>query len=307
MTRLRAVPPAGLGLAALLLLAAVAAPGFFSAANLRDLIVNNAPVFVAAMGTTLVIVAGHIDISIGAQFAICSVAAGLLANAGLPMPLVGLGVALIGGAMGVLNGSLVAGLGLPSIVVTLATMVALRDALRWTTEGAWVRNLPGAFQWAGLGQSGGQVLIASAAAALLAGLAWTMRNLAAGRHVYAVGSSPESARLAGIAPGRIVFGVFASAGALTGLAALLSSLRFSEIQGNAGVGLEMKVIAAVVVGGASITGGRGTLLGTLLGVALLGAIGTALTFLGISSYWEKAIQGAIILAAVVGGRKQESR
>ncbi len=223
------------------------------------------------------------------------------------MPLVAVGTALSGGALGLLNGALVAGLGMPSIVVTLATMVALRDALRWIMEGAWVRNLPGGFQWAGFGQGGGQVLIASAAVVLFVALAWTMRNVAAGRHIYAVGSSTESARLAGIAPGRIVFGVFTAAGALTGLAALINSLRFSEIQGNAGVGLEMKAIAAVVVGGASITGGRGNLIGTLLGVALLGAIGTALTFLGISSYWEKAIQGAIILAAVAGGRNREGR
>jgi rhamnose transport system permease protein len=92
--------------------------------------------------------------------------------------------------------------------------------------------------------------------------------------------------------------VFTILGALTGLAAVLNAVRFNQIPANAGLGLEMKVIAAVVVGGASITGGRGTAIGTLLGVAFLGAIGPALTFLGISAYWERAIQGAIILAAV---------
>ncbi len=89
-------------------------------------------------------------------------------------------------------------------------------------------------------------------------------------------------------------------GALTGLASVLNAIRFSDVQSNAGVGLELKAIAAVVVGGASITGGRGTLIGTLIGVALLGSIGPALTFLGISPYWEKAIQGGIILTAVMG-------
>jgi rhamnose transport system permease protein len=116
--------------------------------------------------------------------------------------------------------------------------------------------------------------------------------------VYATGSNPTAARLAGIDPSRVTFWVFAVAGALTGCAALLNAVRFNQIPSNSGLGLEMKVIAAVVVGGAAITGGRGTIFGTLLGVVLLGAIGPALTFLGINAYWEKAIQGAIILASV---------
>ena len=120
----------------------------------------------------------------------------------------------------------------------------------------------------------------------------------AGR-VYAVGSDAEAARLAGIEPQRVVFGVFAVTGALVGLAALLNAVRFAAVPSNAGVGLELQAIAAVVVGGTAITGGRGTLLGTLIGVLLLGTIGTALTFLGISPFWEKAIQGLIILAALV--------
>ena len=97
----------------------------------------------------------------------------------------------------------------------------------------------------------------------------------------------------------MTFAVFTITGALTGLAAALNSVRFNQIPSNAGLGLEMKVIASVVVGGAAITGGSGTVLGTLLGVILLGAIGPALTFLGISAYWERAVQGAIILAAVM--------
>ena len=94
------------------------------------------------------------------------------------------------------------------------------------------------------------------------------------------------------------FSVFVATGVLTGVAALLNSVRFNQIPSNAGLGLEMKVIASVVVGGATITGGKGTVIGTLLGVILLGAIGQALTFLGASAYWERALQGAIILAAV---------
>ena len=114
-----------------------------------------------------------------------------------------------------------------------------------------------------------------------------------------MGSDAEAGRLAGIEPQRLIFGVFALMGALVGLAALLNAVRFNAVPSNAGIGLELKAVAAVVVGGPAITGGRGTLVGTLIGVALRGTIGGALTFLGINPFWEKAIQGAIILAALV--------
>jgi rhamnose transport system permease protein len=291
--------PAGLGLVALLAITAIAAPGFYAAANLRDVILTNAPVLIAAIGMTLVILLGEIDISIGAQFAVCSVVAGLLAKSGMGMAGAAIGAALAGGLLGALNGLLVARFRIPSIVVTLATMMAIRDALRWTTEGAWVQNLPASFQWAGVGQSAGWWLIVASSLATFSAFSWALRNLAAGRAVYATGCAPEAARLAGLSPRGVVFSVFVISGILTGVAALLSSIRFSDIQSNTGVGLEMKVIAAVVVGGASISGGRGTLGGTLLGVALLGVIGTALTFLGVNPYWEKAAQGAIILVGVI--------
>jgi rhamnose transport system permease protein len=293
---------AAIAFVALLALVAVAAPGFYSFANLRDLEVGNAPALIVAVGMTMVILTRQIDISVGSQFAVCSVAAGLIAKmtakTGMPIIAVFVAVALIGCVFGAINGVLVARLNIPSIVATLAVMVAMRDGLRWATEGAWVQGLPREFQWFGLGQSVGQIVIVVAAIAVFAAFAWGLKNLAAGRAVYAVGSDAEAARLAGVEPRRVVFGVFALMGALTGVAATLNSIQFTDIQSNAGVGLELKAIAAVVVGGTSITGGRGTVMGTLLGVILLGAIGPALTFLGVSAYWERAIQGGIILAAV---------
>lgn len=277
---------------------ALAAPSFFTAANQRDMLMANMPVLIAALGMTLIILTGHIDISIGSQFAICGVAAGLLAKSGLPLPAVALAVLLSGAALGAINGALVAWVRIPSIVVTLATMVALRDGLRWATQGAWVEDLPRGFQWFGTTLAASQVVTAGIAAVLFAGVAWGLRNLAAGRAVYAVGSNENAARLAGIDAARVTFWVFTIAGALTGCAALLNSVRFNQIPSNSGLGMELKVIAAVVVGGTAIRGGRGTVAGTFLGVILLGTIGPALTFLGINAYWEKAIQGAIILAAV---------
>lgn len=283
-----------------LLLIALAAtvPDFFRADQLRAFAVSRASVLIAAVGMTLIILARQIDISIGSQFSVCGVVAGLLARAGLPMPAVGAGTLLAGAAMGALNGAFVAGLGLPSIVVTLATLVILRESLRWTREGEFVKNLPGWFQWFGAGQSIGQWIVVGAALAIFFAFAWSLRNLAWGRAVYATGSDPEAARLAGIRPKRVVFGVFVTMGALSGLAALLNAVRFVDVDPNAGAGLELQAIAAVVVGGAAVSGGRGTLLGGLIGVLLLGTIGPALVFLHVQPQWEKAIQGLVILLAV---------
>ncbi len=286
-------------LAALLIVLALAAPSFFTAANLRDLLLNNTGTMVAALGITLVLIAGHIDISIASQFAIASVVAGVSARAGAPVAVAALLAVAAGAAMGALNGALVTGLRAPSIVVTLATMIALRDAQRWYTEGAWIHGLPPGFQWFGIGQTAGSAFILAITAAMTAWLAWALRNLRAGRELFATGSQPEAARLAGISTDRVIASVFIVMGVFTGIAAVLNAVRFSEVPGNPGAGLELKAIAAAVVGGASITGGRATIAGTLIGVLLLGTIGTALAYLGINPYWEKAVQGIIILAAAV--------
>jgi rhamnose transport system permease protein len=284
---------------ALAVVLAIAAPGYFSGENLADLFLANMPVLLIALGMNMVILTGQIDISVGSMFAVCGIVAGVLSKAGMPIAAAALGAVVAGVAMGALNGALVAYVRIPSIVVTLASMVALRDGLRWATQGAWVSDLPPGFQWLGLSQASYPVVIACTAVAFVVAIGWGLRHLAAGRAVYATGSNPEAARLAGIDANALTFGVFAVTGALTGIAAVLNSVRFNQIPSNAGLGLEMKVIAAVVVGGTAITGGSGTTAGTILGVILMGAIGPALTFLGVSAYWERALQGAIILAAVV--------
>lgn len=285
------------------------APGYFSAGNLTDLFLANMPILLIAIGATLVILTGEIDISVGSTFAVAGVLAGAVSklgggNGGA------LAAACAAGAMvGAANGALVAYCRVPSIVVTLAMMIALRDGLRWITQGAWIENLPIDFQWFGFSQSSYPIFLVALLAILLPAIAWSMRHLAAGRMIYATGSNPIAARLTGADVAAVKFWVFVAAGFVTGLAALVNAVRFNQIPSNSGLGLEMKVIAASVVGGTAITGGRGTLLGTVLGVVLLSAIGPALTFLGVSAYWERAIQGAIILTAVAADatRGRQSR
>jgi rhamnose transport system permease protein len=277
---------------------ALRAPAFFHAGQLLTMLTGAAPVLLAAAGVALVIVARQIDISIGSQFSWCSVLAGLAAAAGWPMPAVA-AVALGAGALlGAFNGMLVCGLGLPSIVVTLATMVTWREALRWWREGEFIRDLPPGFQWFGLSQGGGQAVLLALSLGLFVLLALATRFLRGARFIYAAGSDADAARLAGLRPRTTGFSVFVLAGALTGMAALLNAVRFADIDPKTGTGLEMQAIAAAVVGGVSISGGRGSLWGVLAGVLLLACIAPALVFLHIPPQWERAIQGAIILFAV---------
>lgn len=277
---------------------AVFAPAFYQPQPLLSLATREAPVLVVACGMAIVILGRQIDISVGSQFAVCSVCAGLLAARGWPLALMLPAAIALGATLGALNGLLVAGLGLPSIVVTLAMMVTLRQGLNLVRQGQFV-DLPDGVQWFGLPQAAGQALLVAAALLLLLGLALALRHLAAGRFLYALGSDAEAARLAGLRPRLGTFLVFVLLGALTGLAALMNVVQSPQVQPLSGTGLELEVIAAVVVGGVAISGGRGTLWGVLAGLLLLATIPPALTHLRIEAYWEKAIQGAIILLAVM--------
>lgn len=285
-------------LGAILLTLALVAPGFFQPQPLLSLVTREAPVLLVAIGVAMVILCRQIDISVGSQFAVCSVVAGLLAAAGWPPVLAGLGAIVAGALLGACNGALIAGAGLPSIVVTLATMVTWREGLRLAQQGQFV-TLPDDAQWFGFSQATGQIVIVVAAGVGAVALALALRGVVAGRWLYAVGSDAEAARLAGIPARGVTFAAFVMVGALAGLAAMLNIAQSPQVDPKSGGGLELKVIAAAVVGGVSINGGRGRLLGVALGLALLACIAPALTHLHVQAYWEKAIQGAIILLAVV--------
>ncbi len=284
-----------LGLLALSL--AVFAPHFFDLQPFLSRLTSQMPALVAAIGIALVIISRQIDISVGAQFSMCAIIAGLAAGSGLPVGVVVLLAVAAGALMGAINGALVAWMGLPSIVVTLATMVGWQEILRLWQQGRMLA-LPDGIQWFGLSQATGQALVISISLVILLAAAWTMRNLAVGRRIYATGSDAEAARLAGIDPKLTTFGVFVIMGCLAGVAAALNLVQSPQIQPNCGDGLELKTIAAAVVGGVAISGGRGTAWGVLLGLLLLANVNPALTHFHQPPYWEKAIQGFVIILAV---------
>jgi rhamnose transport system permease protein len=297
----------GGALVALMMALSFFAPNFFQHQPFISRLTSQMPALVAAIGIALVIISRQIDISIGAQFSMCAVIAGVAAASGLP-PAVAMAAALAAGAtMGAINGVLVAYLGLPSIVVTLATMAIWQEALRLWKQGRFL-DLPPGFQWFGLSQSGGQAVVISLSFLLLILAAWAMKNLSVGRFVYAIGSDAQAARLAGIDPKRTTFGVFVLMGLLAGLGAVLNMVQSPQVQPNCGDGLELKTIAAAVVGGVAISGGRGTPWGVLLGLLLLANVNPALTHFRMDAYWEKSIQGLVILIAVLadGLRRRKS-
>lgn len=282
----------------LLITLGVIAPSFFQFQPLLSLAAREAPSLIVTGGMALVILSRQIDISVGAQFAVCGVTAGMLAAQNVPLALVAMASVLTGVFLGAINGVLVAGLRLPSIVVTLATMVAWREGLRWWRQGQFV-DLPYEVQWLGWSQKTGQTVIIVFALVVFVLLAIGLRKIALGRHVYAVGSDEEAARLAGIRPRLVTFGVFVMMGALTGLAAMLNTIQSPQVDPKSGTGLELRAIAAVVVGGVAISGGRGSLWGVLAGALLLACVAPALTHLHVQAYWTRAIEGSIILLAVV--------
>ena len=177
-------------------------------------------------------------------------------------------------------------------------MVTWREGLRWLRQGQFV-DLPPELQWFGLSQTHGQLVLVLSSLVILALLAFALRRLAAGRFVYAVGADAEAARLAGIRPRLVTFLTFVVLGGLTGVDAMMNMVQSPQVDPKSGTGLELKAIAAAVVGGVAISGGRGKLWGVLAGLLLLACIAPALTHLHVQAYWEKAIQGAVILLAVV--------
>jgi rhamnose transport system permease protein len=257
-----------------------------------------APCLVATCGMVLVMLVRQIDISVGSQFALCSVLAGILASKHVPLPLLVTTVLVQGALLGGFNGWLVAVLKLPSIVVTLATMVILREIVRWHQQGALL-NLPEQLQWFGLPQSIGQWTLLAFALLLTTALAWALKNIRAGRTLYAVGSDPEAARLVGIPPTTTTALAFLLCGILAATAALMNLVQSPQVDPKSGTGLELKTVAAAVVGGIAISGGRGRIWGAALGLLLLATISPALTYLHVDAYWEKAVQGTVILVAVI--------
>lgn len=286
-------------LAGLSLVLAWAKPQFLAWSNLQNLLLQVAGVAIPAAGMTLVIITGGIDVSVGSILGVATVLMGYASLAGWPP----VGVALVGVASGALlgaaNGILITKGKLPPIIATLATMNLLRALVFGLLKGRWIAGVPVSIRQFALGRWLGLPYPFIAVLGLVAVLSYVLARRPSGRHMYAVGGNAEAALTAGIKVDRIVLAVYVLSGTLSGLAGFTYLGRGGLVQTNAGVGLELQAIAATVLGGTSILGGKGTVLGTLLGAALVSLIRNGLILLNIPALWEGAIIGALVLTAVV--------
>jgi rhamnose transport system permease protein len=272
--------------------------GFVDPTNLVDILYNSSYIGVAAVGMTMIILCGHIDISIGAALGLCATVAGKLAVGGVPLGIVFAATILTGGVIGYLNGLLVAYCRIPAIVTTLGMASILKGGLILTTGGTWIYGLPPGF---GISRQSILGIPVPICALILFGVAFSiwLKYIPGGRQIYAIGGNAEAARLSGIPVRKVTLGVFVLNGLLVGISAILYATNFTAIQSNVAPGFELTVITSAVIGGVSILGGTGTVVGALLGAVLLQTIGTALVFLHIRAEWFQTVQGSLILLTIL--------
>ncbi|MBA3869001.1 MAG: ABC transporter permease [Chloroflexota bacterium] len=276
----------------------LAYPNFRAQKNLSDIFQSNAYLAVAAIGMSIVIISGNIDISIGALVGVLSILAGTMVTHGFPVWLSWLVPILVGILIEAINGFFVAYLRIPAIVVTLGMFSILKGGLIIVLGGTTITGMPPDFFLAQQDWLGVPTPIWFMVLAAIIGTLW-MRYSATGRAIYAVGGNAEAARLSGINSRRIIMTAFMINGLCVGICSVMLATQFNSIQASVPVGLELRVITAAVVGGVSILGGTGLVVGSTLATILLSAIGSSMVFVGISPYWINAVRGSLILVTVL--------
>jgi rhamnose transport system permease protein len=302
--RLLVVRELGILLALVLLIAVTTAktPRFLNGQSIKDLLLGSTILAVLAVGQAIVIITRNVDLSVGSVLGLSAFAAGelFLAHPGTPIVVAFVVAIGVGVACGVINGVLIAAARVPALVITLGTLYVFRGAdYTWATgKQINAADMPVSYLRLGTRAVLGVPVLALFAVVVLVVAGYFLRSYRSGRELYAIGSDPDAARRSGIPVGRRVFWAFVASGALAGLAGALYAARFGTLDANAGLGFELNVVAAVVVGGVAIFGGSGSVYGAALGAVLLTVIGSALPVLGINPFWQRAAVGALILAAI---------
>jgi ribose transport system permease protein len=302
----RFLPFASLG--ALCVLIAVLEPKFLSTGNLAGVARQTAVITIIAMGMTVVMVSGGIDLSVGSVMALAGVAGAFAMTSGAPAAAGVAASVAAGAACGLANGATIAALRIPPFIATLGAMGVYRGVALLVTDGKAVVGLPPGFGYLAEGNLFG-LLPVPLLVVVVAALA-THFLLAAtrpGRYCYAIGSNIEAARYAGVRVSRYQIIFYVILGALTGLAGAIESARLVTGQPTAGEGYELRVIAAVVIGGGSLSGGQGTVAGTIVGALIMGVLSNGANLLGIPSFTQQIIIGAVIVLAVTFDEFQRRR
>jgi inositol transport system permease protein len=285
---------------------------FLSLRNLTNILTEGSIYGIIAVGMTFVILTAGVDLSVGSLLAFAGMAGAIVAGLiGADVPLswiAALATAIFAGAAaGYLQGKAVTGLGIPPFIVTLGGMTIWRGATLILHDGAPISGFDRGFRWWGTGTIA-QVPVPVALFALVAAAGYIVQRYSRyGRHIYAVGGNPEAARLNGLNVSGVVTSVYVIVGVLSGLAGFLQSARLGAAEATAGTGYELRVIASVVIGGASLSGGRGGIGGTIIGALLIGVLTNGLVIMHVSSYWQQVVIGLIIVAAVAFDTFAKSR
>ena len=276
-------------------------PYFFTRLNIINVFRQASINGILAIGQTFVILTGGIDLSVGSLLAVCGILGASVvtgAHPGNPLAAVAIGVG-VGLGLGMVNGLLVARLRVPPFVATLGMLSVARGLTFIANNGMPVPNLAPGFLVLGQGFVAG-VPIPVVLFGLATLLAWaTLRFTTYGRYVYATGGNERSARTSGVATRKVIFSVYAISGALAGLAGMVLAARTTSALPQAGISYELDAIAAVVIGGTSLTGGVGSVIGTVFGALIIAVINNGLDLMGVSSYYQQVIKGAIIVLAVL--------
>lgn len=281
-------------------------PRFLSNTNLTSIFSGNAYIAVAAIGMAMVIISGHIDVSVGSLIGVLATIAGTLAVYGYPVWVAWLVPVAVGIAINTCLGALIAYMRIPSIVATLGMLSILKGGLISATGGTWITGMPPEFFIAQARLFGIPAPVYFMVILTILVALW-MRISATGRSIYAVGGNAEAARASGLDPERTCVLVFALHGFFAGIAALLFATQLQVIQSTVPPNLELTVITAAVIGGVSILGGTGTVIGSTLAAILFACIGSALIFLNVSAYWLRAVLGLLILATVLADMARRRR
>jgi rhamnose transport system permease protein len=276
---------------------------FLTLSNIRDLLTNTAILGILSVGMMMVLLTGGIDLSIGANIALSGMVSAMTVAAipGLP-PIVAIleGMA-VGGVAGALSGLLIARFNVLPIIATLGFMNVLRGITYVISKGAWVSayQMSEGFKLIATGSLLGVNNLILIAVAIFLVFGYFINHVRTGRQMFAVGSNPEAADISGIPRRRIVWLVYTLMGALAGLAGVMWVAKFASAQSDTALGYELNVIAAAVLGGVSVSGGSGKVSGLILGTILFGILNNALPLIKVSPFWQQAIQGVVILAAII--------
>jgi len=290
-------------IAAVAAVTAVRSPQFATAANLQRIMLDISLLLLVATGQTMVVLTRNIDLSVGSVLGLSGIVIGFMLkdHPTMAVPFIlalGAGLGLL---LGAINGALVSWGRVPAVIATLGTLTVYRGLVFIHSGGQQVNPQDVPRQLLQVARPGGLGLPPMVLMALIVAVAgWVvLRYTRTGRAMYAIGSNPDAARMRGLQAGRIIFLTYLISGALAGVAGVLYAARFATVNpASAGTGFELQVIAATVIGGTSIMGGRGGIPGTILGALLLGTIANALAVSGVSGFWQRAVEGAVILAAV---------